>query len=139
MYEDRAYHGVQHAPDNTETVLEVTVPSEGWNDPHPRVLYQLDSPKTHSFTWGYDGAGTSATASAILADALDLDLADVHFQGDPQWTDLREAFCHDVLSQQFDEWRLRRRAVLRWARGWYAHAGIADIPQVLQTLAPPAY
>lgn len=136
-HEDRIYHGVQHSPDHDGSVIEVTLPSEGWHLPSPRVLYRLAEPKGLNFTWGYDGRGTSVSAAAVLADVLGLTVEEVDFGGDPQWDGLREAFCHDVLAQQLDEWRLRHRAVVRWADGWYAQSGIKEVPQILREGPPP--
>ncbi len=35
-----------------------------------------------------------------------------------------------------DEFRLRRGAVLRWVRGWYAEQQITDLPAAVATLPP---
>ncbi|MFE9723846.1 hypothetical protein ACFYQ5_09690 [Streptomyces sp. NPDC005794] len=40
------------------------------------------------------------------------------------------------LSQFCDEWRLAGAAILCWARGWYAHRGITDLPTALRDLLP---
>jgi hypothetical protein len=91
---------------------------------------------------GYNGGGTSRVAAVILADALDLiDPVEggIALSSHPQHETLvrlREAFCEDVLSQMCDEFRLRRGAVLRWARGWYAQKGITDLPAALADLPP---
>ena len=49
---------------------------------------------------------------------------------------LRVDFCWDVRSQLCEEWRLRRGAVLRWVRGWYAERGITALPQAVAQLPP---
>ncbi|MER7539523.1 hypothetical protein ABTX77_32770 [Streptomyces sp. NPDC097704] len=50
--------------------------------------------------------------------------------------DLREDFCDDVLSQFYDQWRLRRGVILRWARAWYLQRGISELPVALRELPP---
>jgi hypothetical protein len=78
------------------------------------------------FGWGYNGTGTSAAARAILADAMGIEPSD----------DLREGFAADVLTYLCDEWRLRRGAVLRWVRGWYAEHNISSLPPAVADLPP---
>ncbi|MFS0696747.1 hypothetical protein [Streptomyces nitrosporeus] len=147
-YEDRTYHGVQQGPESEgewhPARLLVEVPEFG---PTERqygitVLRELAEPEGGGFGWGYNGGGTSAAAAAILADALDLGHPDkcgigyASHHEDPVLADLREDFCDDVLSQFYDRWRLRRGAVLRWARAWYLQHGIDELPAVLRDLPP---
>jgi hypothetical protein len=47
---------------------------------------------------------------------------------------LREDFCTDVLAVCADEFRLRRGAMLRWARGWDTQHGITDVPPAVAQL-----
>ncbi len=47
---------------------------------------------------------------------------------DPVWVGLRNDFSADMLSQLCPEWRLRRGAILRWARGWYTEQDLTSIP-----------
>jgi hypothetical protein len=108
-----------------------------------RVLRELAAPQYGGFGWGYNGAGTSYAAAALLADALQLGDPDSCGLGtgaqarNDTLARLREDFCWDVLSQLDDQWRLRRGAVLRWVRGWYAEQGLADLPRAV-TWLPPA-
>ncbi|MEU9858907.1 DUF6166 domain-containing protein [Streptomyces sp. NPDC047974] len=105
------------------------------------MLRELVVPKGGGFGWSYNGGGTSAAAAAILADALELGdpekagIGYASFSEDPVLADLREDFCDDVLSQ-FDRWRLRRGAVLRWARAWYLQRGIGELPAALREIPP---
>lgn len=102
------------------------------------VLRELPSGPYGDFAWGYNGNGTSRAAAAILADALELgDPVTAGISVDDGLEDdvlvrLREAFCDEVLSQDYAEWRLRRVAVLRWASSWYDQAGITTVPDGLQ-------
>jgi hypothetical protein len=98
----------------------------------------LEEPEHSGFGWGYNGGGTSATAAAILADALDLDPDefDLIEADDETLESLREDFCTDVLAVCADEFRLRRGAVLRWVRGWYAQHGVTDLPSAVADLPP---
>jgi hypothetical protein len=138
---DRVYHGVRgDKTTRSARRLLVEVPADG---PTARqsvtVLGELREPDDGGFGWGHDGIGTSRAAAAILADALDLgsdiDRAGISvaasYPKDTVLVGLREEFCSDVLSQCCDEFRLHRRAVLRWARGWYAQRGITDLPAVV--------
>lgn len=64
--------------------------------------------------WGYHGTGTSAADHAILTDAMGVELGN----------ELREDFAAEFSPPYpFDEWRLRRGAVLRWVVGWYTEPG----------------
>jgi len=78
------------------------------------------------FGWGHNGVGTGVAARAILADAMGIEPND----------DLREDFAADVLAYMCDEWRLRRGAILRWVRGWYAEHGIDRLPPAVANLPP---
>lgn len=94
------------------------------------------------FNWGYNGTGPLRAAAAILADALSLgDPADCGMdpfspRPDTILITLRGDFTWDVTSQLCEEWRLRRGAVLRWVRGWYAEHGITGIPAAAAQLPP---
>ena len=144
--QDRTYHGIQQyesAHDDQEwqparlQVEQAEFGPTGHKD--VTVLRRFDVPEDSGSGWGYNGGGTSHTAAAILADALDVDDDWFGVSGDPlNETDkqLREDFCEDVLSQMCDEFRLRRGAVLRWVRGWYAEQQITDLPAAVATLPP---
>lgn len=43
-----------------------------------------------------------------------------------------------MLSQFCDEFRIRRGAVLRWIRGWYAERGVDELPAAVRRLPPIA-
>ncbi|MCM3920270.1 hypothetical protein ND748_01015 [Frankia sp. AiPs1] len=100
-----------------------------------KVLREIAELADGGFGWGHNGSSTSRTAAVVLADALDLDLEAVEFggirDGDPLG-DLREDFCAEVLTDLCDEWRLNRRALVRWAAGWYHQRGITDAPPLLR-------
>src|SRR5260370_16569418 len=51
-------------------------------------------------------------------------------------TQLRADFMWDVTCLLTPEWRMRRSAVLRWVRGWYADKGLADPPAEAVGLPP---
>lgn len=98
------------------------------------MLRALSPPEEGDFAWGYNGHGTSYTAAAVLADALDIDIETIAFVGsrpDETLADLREDFCAEVLTDLCDEWRLNRRAILRWAVGWYAKYDLTQAPPIL--------
>jgi len=64
----------------------------------------------------------------------------IHFTSEPEGKilrRLREDFCHDVLSQLCDEWRLRCGVVLRWSLAWYLQRGVTELPGALQEM--PAF
>jgi hypothetical protein len=150
-YEDCTYHGIQDGPETgredeeewQSTRILVETPESG---PTQRksltVLRELAEPGG-DFGWGYNGTGTTNAAAAILADALDLGdpvECGIHFTSEPEdkiLRRLREDFCHDVLSQLCDEWRLRRGVVLRWSLAWYLQRGITELPGALQEM--PAF
>lgn len=157
-YQERTYHGLQGraarptvsrvtgrwarrgalAEDSDEwhpSRVLVEVPASG---PTARekteVLRLLSPPEECDFGWGYNGHGTSHTAAAVLADALDVDIETIAFVGsrpDKTLADLREDFCAEVLTDLCDEWRLNRRAILRWTVGWYAKYGLTKAPPIL--------
>ncbi|MFD5348965.1 hypothetical protein ACFWJY_35775 [Streptomyces anulatus] len=151
-YEDCTYHGIQVGPEtrsNDDDMewrpvrIVVETPEFG---PTQRetltVLRELTEPEGGEFDWGFNGTGTSNAAAVILADALGLGdpeecgISFLSVEEDKTLGVLREDFCDDVLSQCCDEWRLRRGAVLRWARAWYLQQGNTDLPAALQELPP---
>lgn len=120
---DRTYHGLQQGADDGSADEEEWEPARLLVEqtrfgPTEResaaVLRKLEEPEHSGFGWGYNGGGTSATAAAILADALDLDPDefDLIEADDETLESLREDFCTDVLAVCADEFRLRRGAVL---------------------------
>ncbi len=159
IYQERTYHGLQGRaarpaprragrrgrtrPVVVETDDEwhpsrilVEVPARGPTErENPTLLREIPEPEDGDFGWGHNGGGTSRTAAAVLADALDLDYKAVAFGGirdDDLLGDLREDFCAEVLTDLCDEWRLNRRAVVRWTAGWYRQHGITDTPAILR-------
>ncbi|SNT61891.1 hypothetical protein SAMN05216276_108610 [Streptosporangium subroseum] len=129
--EDRTYHGVWDRGTG-ESWIEAELAEYGPTERLKVIVLRRLEPtgemayRVGEMGWGYNGGGTSAAASAILADAL----------GQEPSSELREAFCEDVLSQFMDEWRLRRGAVLRWVRGWCAQHNVTDLPDVVAQLPP---
>lgn len=130
---DRTYHGIQEGPETTGrahdlgTLLVRRTP-HGVEERRRRPLRELPELSSAAFTWGYDGNGPSATAAAILADALNLDPALLDGGGAPEpYATLREDFVEDFLVAACDEFRLRRRAVLQWVHGWWVQHG-AGLP-----------
>lgn len=132
--DDRTYHGIQddevvngdgEEPSRIFVELSEYGPTERLTVVE---LYEL-KPDFHQLQmgWGYDGSGTSAAGHAILTDAM---------AGVQPSTEMREAFCEDVLAVLCDEFRLRRGAVLRWARGWCADQGMNILPDILTDLPP---
>lgn len=139
---DRTYHGIPAQHDDIEDGVPARIlvehPESGPTQrQNGKVLRELAVGADElGFGWGYNGGGTSQAAAAVLADALNIDIELIEF---PAGTDrllcrLREDFCEDVLSQLCDEWRLRRGAVLRWVRGWYAQYGLRDLPAAVAEL-----
>ncbi len=159
-YQERTYHGLQ-GPAAKPILSKGTMrwaqrqglaarSANGW---HPsRVLVEvpasgpterqnvtvLDELASHEeggdFGWGYNGHGTSYTAAAVLADALELDIEAIAFVGerpDETLADLREDFCAEVLTDLCDEWRLNRRAILRWAAAWFSQHDGTTLPAIL--------
>lgn len=141
-YQDRTYHGIGQTNEHREARILVEEPASGPTErQHAEVLGALQPERDGlQFNWGYNGNGPSYAAVAILTDALDL--GDPNAAGIAVFADrrnevlnrLRVDFCGDVVSQLCHEWRLRRGAVLRWARGWYTQHGITDLPAALQEL-----
>ena len=135
---DETYHGIQHdesvgAAQESRYRIFVEESKEGPTArATARVLRELrqgygkEGWSALYFGWGYNGTGTSAAAWSILTDATGVEPADK----------LREAFAADVLTYLCDEWRLRRGAILRWARGWYAQHGIDVLPPAVAHLLP---
>lgn len=141
---DWAYHGTgplmsadDRAHIRVEDVVFGTTERRG-----VAVLRELAEPPGGGFNWGYNGTGPLRAAAAILADALGLgDPADCGMDPSSPRPDatliaLRGDFTWDVTSQLCEEWRLRRGAVLRWARGWYAEHGITSLPAAAAQLPP---
>lgn len=141
---DWAYHGTgplmsadDRAHIRVEDVVFGTTERRG-----VAVLRELAEPPGGGFNWGYNGTGPLRAAAAILADALSLgDPADCGMdpfspRPDTILITLRGDFTWDVTSQLCEEWRLRRGAVLRWVRGWYAEHGITGIPAAAAQLPP---
>lgn len=131
--EDRCYHGVQGDPDiNKERVSRIFVELAEWGPTERqepvvlRELQPLDS--TVSFRWNYLGNGPTAAAEAILNDALG-------FEPDRP---LRNAFIEDFIAHCSNDFRLRRGAILRWARGLLEQKGVPteQLPPVLGNLPP---
>lgn len=145
--DDRTYHGIDH-PDG-QAAARIFVEAAQYGPTEREIaqrdgrlclweLHAFDEERGGGFGWGYNGGGTSRAAAAILADALDepQERYDFPTSVDRVADRLREDFCQDVLSQLCGEWRLRRGAVLRWARGWYAQQGITSLPPALADLPP---
>jgi hypothetical protein len=104
------------------------------------VLRELPAPGYGGYAWSYNGGGPARAAAAILADALEFGDAASSGLEPGRSADglggLRRDFCWDVLTQVAGEWRLRRGAILRWVRGWYAENGISDVPAAAMNLPP---
>jgi len=138
---DWTYHGIDGGDDEARVLVEEMEwgPTERQNVTVLREL--LPQPGEGGFLWGYTGGGPTRAAAAILADALDLpgpgpgEFHGTRMLDDPVWVGLRNDFSADVLSQLCSEWRLRRGAILRWARGWYTEQGLTSIPQAV--MHPP--
>src|SRR5580704_11367474 len=82
-------------------------------------------------------------AAAILADALSLgDPPTTHrpvlAAAGPTLITLHEDFTCDVMSQLWEEWRLRRGAVLRWVRGGTPSTASPACPRQLPSCRPSA-
>jgi hypothetical protein len=120
--DDRCYHGT-----GTSLILvELFNPKRS----DPEMLSRLvPNGPAGEFSWGYIGTGTNTSAKAILADAL----------GYEPTQRLWQDFADDVLSQCPAEFRLRRGAVLRWARGWAEGYGVTELPEVLRDLPPVSH
>jgi len=155
-FQERTYHGLQGraaapaprrgrwgrgvTPEDPDvwhpSRLLVEVPEHGPTErEHVTILDELFPREESDFGWGYNGTGTSSTAAAVLADALEIDIETISFAGerpDETLADLREAFCAEVLTDLYDEWRLNRRAVLRWVADWFHQRGVSDVPAILR-------
>jgi hypothetical protein len=140
---DWTYHGL---PETHDAPPRIVVERTRWGlyeKENAQVLRELQpDPELGGFHWGYNGGGPGRAAAAILADALMLS------DGGP-WerdsldrdalqirTALRIDFLWDVTCLLTPEWRMRRSAVLRWVRGWYADKGLADPPAETVGLPP---
>lgn len=140
-HKDRTYHGIQEGPETTGRAVDpgrlmVRRTPHGVDEKTKRPLREIPELRSTAFTWGYDGNGPSATAAAILADALNLDpvLLDGGRAEEP-YASLREDFVEDFLVAAYDVFRLRRRAVLRWVHGWWVqHGGDLPLPLALADL-----
>lgn len=139
---DRTYHGIPAQHDNVEEGVPPRILVES-AEPGPterqnaKIFRELAaSEDSGGFGWGYNGGGTSQAAAAVLADAMNVDIELIEFPGgtDQLLCRLREDFCEDVMSQLCDEWRLRRGAVLRWVRGWYAQYDLSELPTAVVEL-----
>lgn len=141
--DDRTYHGIE----GDDGVCRIYVESSEYGPTEREIaeqkgrllireLHTPDEEHGAGFGWGYNGGGTSRTAAAVLADALNEPQERYDSARDELTTRFREDFCEDVLAQFCPEWRLSRGAVLRWARGWYAQQGLTPISKVLITLPP---
>jgi hypothetical protein len=141
--DDWVYHGIISRSANEEQprlfVEEVAFgPTER---KRVSVLRELIAPPYGGFLWGYTGGSPARAAEALLTDALGLPALDVLDETGPKMgydtlsVRLRNDFTFDVMSQLGDDWRLRRGAVLRWVRGWYAEHKLDRVPGIV--LAPP--
>lgn len=142
---DWSYHGLGRSasPDDHAHILVEPATFGLYEKKDATVLRELPwSPTSGGFSWGYDGGGCRRAAEAILADALRPDDTTVKERRAPAGLDVRTFsrlqvdFTWDVVSQFADEWRMRRSAVLRWMRGWYADLGIANQPAAAIGLPP---
>jgi len=133
---DWTYHGLGETGHATWRIL-VEPAMFGTTERHGlKALRELHSPAgSGGFSWGYNGGGPARCARLILANALQVDHR-WEDSGDRAAVDLRIDFTWDVVSQLAHEWRMRRSAVLRWIRGWYADKGIAQPPRATVGLPP---
>jgi hypothetical protein len=141
---DWTYHGVgqrKSSDDQAHIFVEDTVFGLTEHE-NATTLRELNAPTGGGFYWGYNGSGPAWAATAILADALSPDgpapagLDPMATTQDATLCALRADFIWDVTSQLCDEWRLRRDAVLRWVRGWYAEQGLTNLPPAAAQLPP---
>lgn len=137
-YEDCTYHGIWKPGEEARLLVET--PEDGPTEREHHLVVLRELRHDMGFGWGYDGSGTSRAAAAILADALALGSPDEcgisieSYPSDKTLELLREDFCVDLLSQFCEEWRLRRGAILRWARGWYSQREIDRMPRAVRDL-----
>jgi hypothetical protein len=140
---DWTYHGL---PETVGARPRILVESTVWGlyeREDVQVLRELNSdPHLGGFHWGYNGGGPARAAGAVLADAL--------MTGDrSSWerhdlspdvlivrSQVRVDFTWDVIGVLTPEWRMRRSAVLRWVRGWYADKDLSDLPSEVVGLPP---
>ncbi|WP_423717145.1 DUF6166 domain-containing protein [Actinomycetospora cinnamomea] len=125
---DWTYHGYSLGHDVDDEPFRIDVVTTQLDGPpdrreHLRSLSREGGP----FNWGYEGGGPHNAANAMLADALELDEAP---------PELVLCYCADVVSQLRSPWRLRRGAVLRYARGWFAEQGSQAMPAALRQIPP---
>jgi len=98
------------------------------------VLREISPPADGGFLWGYTGGSPTRVAEALLADVLELPRVEALGNTDlgpglePLWVQIRNDLIMEVISQQCSEWRVRRCALLRWVRGWYADHGLSSVP-----------
>jgi hypothetical protein len=140
---DWVYHGVIRRSANEEQP-QIFVEQVAFGPTERRsvsVLRELIPPPHGGFLWGYTGGSPARAAEALLTDALGLPALDVLDKTGPKMgydtlsVRLRNDFTFDVMSQLSDDWRLRRGAVLRWVRGWYAEHDLDRVPEIV--LTPP--
>lgn len=135
---DWTYHGKYREPGN-EASAQLLVEQVDLGPAAERegaVLREIKPPADGGFLWGYTGGSAARVAEALLADALELPRLQVLGSTDlgpgldRLWLQIRNDFIEEVISQQCSEWRMRRSALLRWVRGWYAGHGIDNsVPQ----------
>jgi hypothetical protein len=116
--EDRCYHGVM-GEFTGRIFIEHTEFGPSAREPGHLVVIGEASSHEGGYTWGYIGTGPRDTANAVLMDATG-------------WNEiprqLASDFVEDVVSQLADQWRLRRGAILRWLRGYYAQHEVTNPP-----------
>jgi hypothetical protein len=106
------------------------------------VLREISPPADGGFLWGYTGGSPTRVAEALLADALELPSlealgnTDLGPGLDRLWVQIRDDFIMEVISQQCSEWRMRRSALLRWVRGWYADHDLSAVPPAALHVRP---
>jgi Family of unknown function (DUF6166) len=130
--EDRTYHGTNRDDGEPDEWFRLVAELSEFGPTEREAPYQLRElvSEISDLGWGYNGTGTSATADAILRDALNL------APTDDLPVELREDFCEDIVAHFPEEFIIRRGAVLRWVRGWAAGRGVTDLPAVV-TDPPP--
>lgn len=113
-HQDWTYHGV----DGETGVITVMTTQHGPTERErsSRKLRVIKADWHGPLGWGYQGGSPGRTAHALLTDALAVDRDEVA-------QDLIRTFLTDVVSNLTHEFRLRRAAVLRWVRGYYAELG----------------
>lgn len=134
---DWTYHGKYRQPGDQATAQILVEQVDLGPGPQRAgtVLREISPPADGGFLWGYAGGSPTRVAEALLADALELPRLDL--LGDTGmgpglerlWVQIRNDLIMEVISQQCSEWRMRRCALLRWVRGWYADHGLDAVPQ----------